>query len=406
MIRLLISALWLCCGMSMASAQQFHALARVDSETSVIEDLRSGVVHVSLGLTQGLPWRLSLRDAPARLLIDFREVDWRGVDLARLDQSDRVTQVQAGQAEPGWSRLAIALDGPYLVDRAEMATDPVEGTAQVKVRLRPATPEAFQAEVARTEPYGVAPVTQDRHVMARRQTGDRPLRVVLDPGHGGWDSGAERRGLREADLVLRFGHELKEALLRRGGFEVYMTRENDRFVALADRISIARAVEADVFLSLHADALAKGRATGATVYTLSDTASDAVAAELAETHARDDLLLGLDLADTDDEIAMILMGLAQREVAPRSEALARSLVSGLDQATERLYKRPHQRANFVVLKAPDIPSALIELGFMSTPRDLDRLIDPAWRARAATGIVWALEDWAVSDATEALRLRN
>ncbi|MCC6008452.1 MAG: N-acetylmuramoyl-L-alanine amidase, partial [Rhodobacteraceae bacterium] len=183
-------------------------------------------------------------------------------------------------------------------------------------------------------------------------------------------------------------------------------RDDDIFVALQSRVSQARAAGADVFLSLHADALAEGRAMGTTVYTLSETASDAASQRLAAEHDRADLLAGVDLGDQDDIIASVLMDLARTETQPRSERLARALVEGIGAATGRLYKRPHLSAGFSVLRAPDIPSVLVELGFMSDPRDLRNLLDPDWRAQAAAGIVDALETWAEADAAEAGLLRH
>ena len=148
-----------------------------------------------------------------------------------------------------------------------------------------------------------------------------------------------------------------------------------------------------MFLSLHADAIAEGRASGATIYTLSDTASDEASRKLAERHDRDDLLAGVDLSAQDDVVAGVLMDLARAETGPRSDRLADALVAGLG-ATVGLHKRPHLQADFSVLKSPDSPSALIELGFLSSDKDRARLNDPAWRARAQAGIRDALTAWA------------
>jgi len=161
-----------------------------------------------------------------------------------------------------------------------------------------------------------------------------------------------------------------------------------------------------VFLSLHADALAEGHARGATVYTLSEEASDLASATLAERHDRADLLAGVDLTESDDEVALVLMDLARTETTPRTEKLAEALIDGIDSATQATFKRPHLRAAFSVLKAPDIPSALIELGFLSSERDRANLADPAWRLSAAQGIRDGLMQWARDDAAAADRLRR
>ncbi|MBV1903264.1 MAG: N-acetylmuramoyl-L-alanine amidase, partial [Marinosulfonomonas sp.] len=186
---------------------------------------------------------------------------------------------------------------------------------------------------------------------------------------------------------------------------VVLTRDGDVFVPLEMRVSIARQAGADVFISLHADALVAGRASGATIYTLSEQASDLASQKLAERHNRADLLAGIDLSSQDDVIVGVLMDMARTETAHRSDRLADALVDGLTQ-TVTTHKRPRLSAGFSVLKAPDIPSVLVELGFLSSPRDRKNLSDPKWRLRAATGIKNALINWAREDAAQALLLRK
>jgi N-acetylmuramoyl-L-alanine amidase len=390
-------------------AQEFRALARLDAAASVVRDGRGGAVEVTLALTQAVPWRVLVRDDPARVILDFREVDWQGADAATLDTAKRVLAVRIGSFRPGWSRMVLELDGPYTVDQAGMATDPVEGTATITVSLMPADPEAFAAAVTAVSPETdrwALPMPDPSPPARPRQTGDRPLVVVLDPGHGGIDPGAERDDLREADIMLAFARELQEALVRRGGYEVHLTRTSDVFVPLSARVSFARAVRADLLMSLHADAIAEGSASGATIYTLSPEASDEASERLATRQSRDDLVLGADLTEADDEVAGILMDLARAEVSPRASALADALVQGIGQSVGRLHKRPRLEAGFAVLKAPDIPSVLLEVGFMSDPRDLMDLQRPEWRARVAAGVVAAIDAWAVADAADALRVRQ
>ena len=232
------------------------------------------------------------------------------------------------------------------------------------------------------------------------------IMVALDPGHGGVDPGALRDGTDEADLMLIFALELREVLLRTGQFDAVLTREGDWFVSLPERVTIARSAGADVFLSLHADALAEGRARGATVYTLSDTASDAASAALAEAHDRADLLAGVDLAGNDDEVAGVLIDLARLETAPRSGALADQLVAGLTAAGATLYNQPRLEAGFSVLKAADIPSVLLELGYLSDSGDLENLQNADWRARVQEGIRDAMLAWAREDAAISALLRR
>lgn len=392
-----------------ASAQEFQALARLETARSVLRD-EGDSLAIRLHLSQAVPWRVGLMANPPRLVLDFRELRFDGPPPAGLVQSARVAELRSGRFRPGWSRLVVELAAPLVVAEAGMTRDPGGAGAVLRLRLDPVSPDAFAAAVAAAAP-AVAPgwdlpAPVPAPPPRRRHSGEAPLVVALDPGHGGIDPGAERDGLREADLMLAFARELREALLRAGGFQVVLTREDDIFVPLETRVSIARAAGADVFLSLHADALDGGGAAGSTVYTLAPQASEEAAARLAERHDRADLLAGVDLSGEGDLIATVLMDLARTETAPRSARLAAALVEGIGRATGRMHRRPHQMANFTVLRAPDIPSALIELGFLSSPRDLAALRDPQWRATLARGIVGALERWAVEDAAEAMLLRK
>ncbi|MES2667647.1 MAG: N-acetylmuramoyl-L-alanine amidase [Pseudomonadota bacterium] len=377
------------------AAQDLSALARLVPDRSAIA-MAGPDVQVTLGLTQPVPWRVRLLDSPPRVVIDTREVDWAG--LPDIGQTGPMVAMRAGIFRPGWSRLVMELSGPHLVSQAEMATS--DAGAQLRLTLTPATSQAFAAAAGLPEPAEWA-LPKPAEVALLPPRGAGPVMVVLDPGHGGLDPGAERDGQTEAVLMLTFARELKELLLRDGRFVVVMTREENVFVPLETRISIARAAAAQVFLSLHADALAEGQASGATIYTLSEEASDEASATLAERHDRDDLLAGVDLTEQDDLVAGVLMDMARTTTEPRTERLAQALAAAVKAAEVRMHPTPLQRAGFSVLKSPDIPSALIELGFLSSSRDLARLVDAEWRARLAAALrdgllAWVAEDAAIS----------
>lgn len=381
-------------------AQNLSGLARVQPSASSLADTSDGQgALLKLALTQAVPYRIFTLDAPRRLVLDFNEVDWSGFDTGPFNQSSHITGLRVGGFVPGWSRMVLDLAGPLSVELAglDVAND---GQALVRVTLTPTTQQAF------AQTSGAPPAARDRVVDPplalehRRQDGQRPLIVVLDPGHGGIDPGAEADGIKEADLILTFALELRETLLRTGDFQVILTRDSDEFIPLETRISLARNAHADVFLSLHADALVQGRASGATIYTLSDEASDAASRKLAERHDRGDLLSGVDLSQQDDVIATVLMDMARIETTPRTQKLAQALVAGLSE-TVGMHKRPHLFAGFSVLKAADIPSALIEIGFLSSKRDRQRLLNKEWRAQAAIGIRNALQSWRQEDAADA-----
>nr|WP_237684947.1 N-acetylmuramoyl-L-alanine amidase [Szabonella alba] len=378
-----------------AFAQDLSALARFAPDASHLRERANGL-DLSLSISQPVPWRVRHLADPPRLVLDLREVDWTGIEQLEVPEA-RIGGLRAGVFRPGWSRLVLELKSPMIVTSAVMQT---EGETRIALRLDPASEAEFAARADLPDPPGWAlPDPADIARPSARGTG--PLVVVLDPGHGGLDPGAENGGHKEADLMLTFAREFKDALLREGGSIVVLTREDDSFVPLETRISIARAAGAHLFLSLHADALAEGEAVGATLYTLSDEASDRAAQTLAERHDRDDLLAGVDLTEADDLVAQVLMDMARSETAPKVDRLALALRDAIRAEGLRMHRRPIQSGGFSVLKSPDIPSLLIELGFLSSARDLARLTDPDWRARMARALVGGIRSWA--DAEAALR---
>ncbi|WP_199252569.1 N-acetylmuramoyl-L-alanine amidase [Chachezhania sediminis] len=373
------------------------ASAVVDSDGSHLRDLSRGRAEIVLHLARPVPYRIFTLTAPPRLVIDFRKLDWSGIRPSDLLEPGRIAAVHAGTYIPGWSRLVAELATPLAVETAQMTVDDTTGAATLTVLLEETSSPAFAASagVPQDPRWDLPPVSLSP--MPPRDP-DAPLVVVLDPGHGGIDPGAEAGQLQEKSLMLAFARELQEELLRAGGYKVILTRNDDRFVSLETRVSMARAAGADVFISLHADALSDGLAHGATVHVLSEDASDIASATLAERHDRGDILSGSDLTRTDDEVTGILLDLARQETQPRSRALAQNLVSGMSQAGGPMNRRPLRSAAFSVLKSADVPSVLIEIGFMSSPRDFRNLQDPNWRLGLARGIRRGLDSWRVQDA--------
>lgn len=359
-----------------------------------IVDARRGT-ELTLDLSQGVPWRAFTLTDPPRLVADFREVDWTGADGEEMTQSEAVKTLRMGAFSAGWSRLVAVLNAPMIIDQAGMRVDEASGRASLAVTLRQSTADDMLAvSGAPHDPRWDLP----QITLAAPADGPAdPLRIVLDPGHGGIDPGAERGGVREADLMLTFARELRD-VLRRAGYEVMLTRDDDVFISLEARVAAAHDARADVFISLHADAIEEGIAHGASVYMLDEKASDAASAALAERHDRDDILAGLDLSGSDDRIADVLLDLARLDNSPRSLSLAEHLLGGIENAVGEVHKRPLRRAGFSVLKAADIPSVLIELGFLSTERDRTNLQDPYWRAGMAAGIRDGIVEWAIKDA--------
>lgn len=386
--------------------QEFSGLARVEAAKSSIVDDTNGGARIDLHLSQGVPYRLFTLDNPPRLVLDFQEVDWSGLQGSSLLNTDRIKQIQFGSYVPGWSRMVADLGGPMQVASAGIVIDTVTSGAHLSVTLSPVTSEVFANQTgAPKDARWDLPEPADVAKMPANPA-DGPLIVVLDPGHGGIDPGAEQGDIIEKDLMLTFARELREILLRSGGFEVSMTRDDDHFVSLERRISLAHQAGADVFISLHADSLAEGLAHGATVHVLSRDASDVASAKLAERHDRGDLLAGVDLSEADDQVTDILLDLARQETQPRTEAMAEALVTSMTQTGGPMNRRPLRSAAFSVLKAADIPSVLIEIGFMSSPRDLKNLQDPEWRASMAQGIRDGLQNWHKSDLAQRALVRQ
>lgn len=382
-----------------AEAQdRLGGLARVDPAGSLVTDRRDGGLRLDLALSQGVPYRAYTLTAPPRLVLDFREVDWSGVDRTVMLNADGASDLRYGGFRPGWSRMVVDLAAKMVIDTVAMRIDPETGKARLRAEMRAAADAEFAARSgAPRDPRWDMPPVRAR-AASPPAPDDGVLRVLLDPGHGGIDPGAERDGLREKDLTLTFARELKEELVRAGGYEVLMTRTDDRFVALERRVALAHEMQADLFISLHADTLVQGQAHGAAVYLLSQSASDTASARLAERHDRDDILAGVDLTGQDDQVAGILLDLARRETRPRARLLAEALVGGMGESVGALNTHPIRHAAFSVLKAADIPSVLLEMGFLTSDRDIENLRDAAWRADLARGIRAALDAWRIEDA--------
>jgi N-acetylmuramoyl-L-alanine amidase len=215
--------------------------------------------------------------------------------------------------------------------------------------------------------------------------------IVVDSGHGGIDSGTSGvNGLLEKDLVLDTATRLGKVLAKRG-FVVHLTRDTDIFIPLRGRVNIARSYKADLFISLHADSNPSPDVSGASVYTLSEAGSDKEAEKLAKKENQSDIIAGVDLGGQNSPVAGILFDLAQRDTLNRSSRFAETVVKELSKATDILPRQPHRSAAFAVLKAPDVPAVLIELGYLSNARNAAQMNTARWRDGVADAIADAVE---------------
>ena len=225
----------------------------------------------------------------------------------------------------------------------------------------------------------------------------RPL-VVIDAGHGGHDPGAGNGHLHEKDLTLALARALRAALIEGGGVRVALTRDDDRYLLLEERSAIARKMEADLFLSIHADSAGSNDARGATVYTLSARGSSEEAERLAAAENRADTVNGVDLGSTSSDVGAILVDLSQRHSQVRADELAQ-LILREGQGQFAFRDRPVQSAAFVVLKSPDTPSVLFEAGYISNPADAARLASSAGREAFARVTAQAIRVWLARQST-------
>ena len=406
MRRLIFLIASLVCLAGLAEAQSLTVRARVEPASTQISDHWFGRTRLVLGLSQGVPYRVFTLSGPPRLVIDFRDADFSGLTAQDLlPEPGRISALRFGAFRPGWSRLVADLTEPMLPTEIDMKVDEGSGKATIRILMRHAKSEAFLA--ASGPPTGAGWDSGDLTALPQAPiTDDDIFTVVIDPGHGGIDPGAVRDGITEKDLMLAIARALADSLKRSGDVNVVLTRNDDRFVSLPGRVAAAHHANADLFISLHADALSEGGARGATIYTLSEEASDAAGAQLALQQDRADILAGVDLSDTDDELAGVLMDLARVETAPRARMAADAIIAAMTEAGGPMNTRPERRGNFSVLKSADIPSILIEVGFLSSPRDLDNLRDPVWRAVMIEAIATGILEWRKADLAQSPLMRR
>lgn len=333
---------------------------------------------------------------PYRVVIDMPQVAFQFP--ARTGENGRglIKAFRYGLVMQGGSRMVIDLTKPARIDKAFVLESNNEQPARLVLDLSAVDREAFLQAIALENRAPELGYRQPLPVVAppAENTDPRPL-VVLDPGHGGIDNGTRAgTGELEKSIVLEFSLLLRDKLEKTGKYRVMMTRTDDTFIPLGERVAIARQRQAALFVSIHADALARGDgdAQGATVYTLSERASDAAAARLAESENGSDAIAGLDLSAEPGDVADILFDLARRETKTFSVQFARALVTEMRNAT-RMHKDPLRSAGFRVLKAPDVPSVLVELGYVSNRGDLKSLTSGPWRNRTAASIAKAIDTY-------------
>lgn len=327
---------------------------------------------------------------PYRVVIDVPELDFSELNENRRDGRGLVGTFRYGLIAKGKSRMVLDLTEPVNIDES-FVLESLEGQpARLVFDLTPASREEFLEGVGKLKSVGnLATKSPLASVPTPKSPGK--MVIVLDPGHGGIDDGAiGPGGVKEKDLVLQFAKDVRDALKGQRNFEVLMTRDDDTFIALDERVEFARTNGAQLMVSIHADTVTQAYVSGATVYTLDETASDELSKALADKENRSDTIAGVELTDKPDEVANILIDLARRETKNLSIAFARRLLGDIKPAM-KLNKNPRRSADFRVLKAPDVPSVLVELGYLSNTGDAELLGSQKWRKEVAAKFATSIE---------------
>jgi len=347
--------------------------------------------RIVFDLSQPVPYKsFSLAD-PYRVVLDMAEADFTIDPHIGESGGGLIERFRYGLFQPGNSRVVLDLKKPARIAKLFSLAGQNGKGARLVIDLEPVSRNdflksaGFPEEGFLPEPKAPAEVMVPAPVKK-----SRPV-VVIDPGHGGVDPGAiGRSGLKEKNVVFDTSKRLAKHLRARGTYEVRMTRDQDVFVPLRERVRRGRTFNADLFISIHADAAENPRAIGAGVYTLSERASDKEAAALARRENRADIIAGVNLSGEPDEVASILIDLAQRETKNKSVNFASTLVPYL-KTSAGIRSNTHRFAGFAVLKAPDVPSVLIELGFLTNRTEERNLSSAQHRERLARSIADAVD---------------
>jgi N-acetylmuramoyl-L-alanine amidase len=406
---LLCAAALLCSGTTMVRAAEEPASVPepvTTFPTASDARLAGDIKHTRfvLDLDKTIQFRAFALGNPYRVVLDIPQVNFQLAPDTGATGRGLVKAFRYGLVMPGGSRIVFDLAGPakiaksYTLDAANGqpprlvleldAVDHASFTRSLAVDNRPELRPAIADAGGAVLNAKAAPVPE-----AAAEVDPRPV-VVIDPGHGGVDNGTQAGAENEKDLVLAFGLALRDRIDKGGKYRVVMTREDDTFIPLADRVKIARNQSAALFVSIHADALPKGEgdAQGATIYTLSDRATDSEAERLAEAENKADAIGGVNLTEEPTEVADILIDLARRETRAFSGRFAQILMGEM-KTSARMHKHPLKSAGFRVLKAPDVPSVLVELGYVSNKEDFEHMTSESWRNRIVGSMTQAIDSF-------------
>lgn len=380
-----------CAALAGAAAGATAAMAADPAVTGVRLGTNGETTRVVLDITKPVPYSAFLLENPYRLVIDLPEVDWSVGDGAGTDGRGVVEGLRYGLFRAGNSRIVVDLKGPVSI----AANGALANPPRLMFDLQPVAKAKFTAgqtvSINNWKPPSTAPAAP---VVREKAPGDRRRVVVIDPGHGGVDPGAVRGGTQEKHVTMAAAQELRRQLESSKRYRVVMTRSRDIFVELRDRVNFGRRNDGDVFISLHADTHPKRQTRGASVYTLSQRASDKEAARLAEKENRVDEIGGIDISGYSSETTDILMDLTRRRTMEESSIFANYLLAQFSKHDIRMQPiKTHRFAGFAVLKAPDVPSVLVEMGYLSNNSDKKALLSKRFQRDLGQAVLIALDDY-------------
>ncbi|OCK09460.1 N-acetylmuramoyl-L-alanine amidase [Thalassospira sp. 11-3] len=389
----LFLAMMICVGGSAtANAQETKVLG---ARLGVYPDYTRFVID----LDRSVEFSYFLLPDPYRVIIDMPEIEWTAPPGKVTSGGGLISGLRYGLFKPGTFRVVLDVAEPALVSKIFTLPASDGKPHRLVVDLSPAKRDAFMAASRESmvaysarsrNDTSATEQSADVAVESGRGGSEKPL-IAIDAGHGGVDPGAIGvGGVYEKDLTLAAAREVEKVLTDSGRYRVLLTRDKDVFLKLRQRTEIARKNGADLFISLHADSIGNSKHRGASVYTLSENASDKEAAALASKENKADVIAGIDLSEENSLVQSILIDLAQRETMNLSATLAANMVTELGKSIE-LQRRTHRFAGFAVLKAPDIPSALFEMGYLSNATDAKLLQSPAHRRKVAEAILRAID---------------
>ncbi len=371
------------------------ANAQGKSEQSAVKARFSGdakAMHLEIDFDKRPEAIPSLLASPYRLVLDMPETLF-ALDGDNAPAGGLIASYRFGLMQAGRSRMVLAMNGPFSASSPQINSSADGKRHTLSIELKSATAEAFKTALA-NQIMSTSSVAGGKGDRVGQSKAEKLFTVVIDPGHGGIDGGATGiNGAVEKAVTLAFARELKARLSTVQGVRVFLTRDDDRFIALDERVRIARQLDASLFVSIHADTIRDKTLRGATVYTLSDKASDEVAHAVALQENLSDAIGGVEVKIEDQEVADILIDLTRRETMQFSVKFARALVESIQRKAKTI-NNPQRSAGFRVLKAPDVPSVLVELGYLSNPDDEKSVSDPVWRHGVLDEMAKAIGEYA------------